>query len=192
MAILTESSSSSAVRCLFNKLPSEGLAPKGTYRARLIDIVDKFKVERRKYDNPNETEIVDLTQFRFGFRDRSGTPWTVDTRSMKISGNEKSSLFALLKSITGEAPKMGWDYQAIKGVNVLITIEHKQGKVAQFATIATVSPLPEGFGENTAPAQPVAPPPMQPVPPPQPAPATPPSVAAAPSVEDAGDDQLPF
>lgn len=182
MAILQDTANGGAVRCLFNKPPTPGLAPMGTWRAKLIDIVDKFGVERRKYDNPAEMEKVDLTQFRFGFRDRSGTPWTIDTRPMKISGNEKSALYATLKSILGQAPRMGWDYMALKGTDVLITIEHNEGKVTSYAAIAAISPLPADLG--TAPAAPAA----------APAPATgaPPPAPAEPSVEDAGDDPLPF
>ena len=159
MAVLQDAASGSAVRCLFSKPPTHGLAPRGTFKARLIDIVDKFGVERRKYDNPSEMEKVNLTQFRFGYRDRAGNPWTIDTRPMKISGNEKSALFAVLKSILGEAPKMNWDYMTLKGTDVLITVDHNEGKTMTYAAIATISPLPADYGAQPQPAQPAPPPP---------------------------------
>lgn len=179
MAVLQDTASNSAVRCLFNTKPSEGLAPSGTFRAKIIDIVDKFKVERRKFDNPSETEIVDLTQFRFGYRDKTGTAWILDSRAMKISGNEKSALYAFLKMILGTAPKMGWDYTALKGRECLLTVEHMEGKSATYAAIATLSPLPEGMDAPSTPPAPTRAPVQQP--------ATP-----APSVESAPDSALPF
>ena len=149
MATLTASTGGGG-RCLFATQPSTGLAPAGTFKAKIIDIVDKFKVERRKFES-EEMEIVDLTQFRFGYRDADGKPWTIDSKQMKISGNEKSSLYGLLKSILGKAPKMGWDYCELKGTDVFITVEHAEGKSMTYANIVTVSPIPAGFGAAPAP-----------------------------------------
>ena len=139
------------------------LAPKGTFVATCIDIKDVFGVERKKYQS-EETERVDLTSFLFGFRDKAGTPFKVASRSLKISGNEKSNLFAFLKSWLGEPPKMGWDYMEMKGKKALVTVEHihstrNPGQV--FAGIASISPVPEGFESASIPAQPQSPPPAK-------------------------------
>jgi hypothetical protein len=74
---------------------------------------------------------------------------------MKISGNEKSSLFAFLKSLLGHAPQYGWDYMALKGAQCLVTVEHIQRRdgTGVFAGIAALSPVPQGmpaFAEATA------------------------------------------
>ena len=69
MAILQDNAGKSAFH-LFDLGPSN-LPPKGTYAATIIDIVDKFGVERRKFEKPDEMEKVDLTAFLFGFRDVS-------------------------------------------------------------------------------------------------------------------------
>ena len=152
------------------------LAPKGTYIATCVDIKDQFGVERRKFQS-DEIEKVDLTGFLFGFRDKAGQPFRVASRSFRISGNEKSSLFAFLKAWLGEPPKMGWDYMELKGRKALITVEHvpstrNPGQV--FSGIASISPVPEGF-QVPAPGQP----------PPAPTP------APVPSAQDEG-DELPF
>ena len=138
MAVLTQPAGVS--RCFFDE-PASTLPPAGTFRAKIIDIADKFGVERTKYQS-EEIEKVDLTQFRFGFRDKQGKAHTIDSRQMKISGHENSALFSFLKSILGTAPKMGWDYMEVNGREVLITIEHEEGNVATYARIVTISPLP--------------------------------------------------
>ena len=154
------------------------LAPKGTFIASCIDIKDVFGVERRKFQS-EEIEKVDLTAFLFGFRDKQGKPFKVASRSFRISGNEKSNLFAFLKAWLGEAPKMGWDYMELKGRKALLTVEHipsakNPGQV--YAGIASISPVPEGYQvPASAPAQPQ----------------TAPAPAAAPAAEDEG-DELPF
>lgn len=154
------------------------LAPKGTYIATCIDIKDLFGVERRKFQS-EEIEKVDLTAFLFGFRDKQGKPFKVASRSFRISGNEKSSLFAFLKAWLGEPPKMGWDYMELKARKALITVEHipsakNPGQV--YAGIASISPVPEGYQvPPSAPAQPPAAP----------------GPAATPAPQNEG-DELPF
>ena len=154
------------------------LAPKGTYIATCIDIKELFGVERRKFQS-EETEKVDLTAFLFGFRDKQGKPFKVASRQFRISGNEKSNLFAFLKAWLGEPPKMGSDTMEMKGRKALITIEHipsarNPGQV--YTGIASISPVPEGYQvPPSAPAQPQ----------------TASAPAAAPAPEDEG-DELPF
>jgi hypothetical protein len=176
MAVLPQPKSSSS---LF-ELPDE-LPPRGTFVATCIDIRDVFGVERQKFQS-QEMEKVDVTAFLFGFRTKDGKPFKVATRAMKISGSEKSGLFILLKSWLGQAPRYGWDYMEMKGKKALITVDHQPSRTkpgAVYAVIASISPLPEGYGEQ---------PPLAPAKPPVGEAVTPPAAA---SVDDA-DDEVPF
>lgn len=181
MAVLKQPTTSGS---LF-ELPDE-LPPRGTFVATCIDVKDLFNVERKKYQS-EEFEKVDVTGFLFGFRTRDGKPFRIASRTMRISGSEKSTLHGFLKSWLGQAPKFGWDYCALKGAKALITVDHQPSRTkpgAVYAIIASISPLPEGYGEQPQPAP-------QPVPPPAPAAAQHAPAAAAVSVEDSG-DELPF
>ncbi|HBM16066.1 MAG TPA: hypothetical protein DD381_06975 [Lentisphaeria bacterium] len=130
-------------------------APEGTYAATIVDIKDEFGVLRKKFES-EEMEKVDVTTFLFGYRDKAGQAHKVSSRTVKISGNEKSALFLLLKSILGRAPQYGWDYCELKGKKCLITVEHISRKDGSFyPAISALSPLPEGYG--TAPAPVAAP-----------------------------------
>ena len=185
MAILTDNAGKSAFH-LFD-LEAGEVPPKGTYAATIIDIVDKYGVERRKFEQPDQTEKVDLTAFLFGFRDRAGNAHKIDSKPMRISGNEKSALFAFLTSILGEPPKMGWDYCSLKGHKVLITVAHAEGRNGQtYASIATVSPLPEGFDAAPAPAAPA------PAPKKAAKPAPPPAASVTLADGDQTDEEIPF
>ena len=138
--------------------------PKGTFLAKCIDCRDLFGVERKKFQS-EDMEKVDLTAFLFGFRDKAGKQFKIASRQFRISGNEKSSLFAFLKSWLGQPPKMGWDYMEMKGQMALITIDHTPSKRTPgliYADIVSISPVPEGFQvPQVAPAAvPVAPAPM--------------------------------
>ncbi len=139
------------------------IPPKGTFIATCIDIRDVFNVERKKFQS-EEMEKVDLTGFLFGFRDKAGKPFKIASRAFRISGNEKSSLFAFLKSWLGQPPKMGWDYMELKGRKALVTIDHTPSKRTPgltFADIVSISPVPEGFQPPApAPATPTVPPPV--------------------------------
>jgi hypothetical protein len=133
-------------------------------------------------------EKVDLTTFLFGFRDQLNMPHRIASRSMKISGNEKSALYAFLKGILGKAPSYGWDYCTLKGSKCLVTVEHKAKNNGQgyYPAIAALSPMPVGM--PAAPAPVPAPQPM-PLPVQQPAPVMAPPPMAAPFEED---EPLPF
>jgi hypothetical protein len=189
MAILTETTGKS--RNLIDFGPDNPLPPAGTYMATVIAIEDRFKVERPTFDDPTVTEVVDLTQFAFGFRDRDGNPFKVASKVMRISGHEKSALFGFLKALTGAAPKMGWDYCATKGTKCLLTVEHVAGRSGStYPQIAALSPVPEGYGQAPAPAPAPAAPPARPEPRrPVPQPAAPPPEPAP--VADVS-DPIPF
>lgn len=157
------------------------ITPKGTYVATCIDIKDLFGVERKKFQS-EEMEKLDITAFLFGLRDRTGKPYKIASRPFRISGNEKSSLFAFLKSWLGQPPKMGWDYMELKGRQALVTVDHTPSKRTPgltYADIVSISPVPEGIQAPAAPAQPA---PVQPA-------AVQPSPAPM-AVED--NDPIPF
>jgi len=134
----------------FGDVVGDDLAPAGTYVATVLDIKDEFGVERQKYQSM-EMEMVDLTCFLFGYRDAQGAAHRVTSKRMKISGNEKSALFAFLKSMQGRAPQYGWDYCTLKGERCLLTVEHIQRRDGNgvFAAIASLSPVPQGMGQGS-------------------------------------------
>ena len=145
MAVLQQPVASGNV---FGEQIGEDLAPAGTFVATLIDIRDEFGVKRQKFQS-TEMETVDLTTFLFGFRDAQNFEHRVSSRRMKISGNEKSTLFGFLKSLLGRAPQFGWDYMELRGHQCLLTVEHIQRRdgTGVFAAIAALSPLPAGYGQ---------------------------------------------
>jgi hypothetical protein len=183
MAVLTQPTDSSNP---FIEVIGNNLAPAGTFIATVLDVRDEFGVVRTKFLS-TETDKVDLTTFLFGFRDTERQPHRVASRRMKISGNEKSALFAFLKALLGKAPEYGWDYCSLKGAKCLLTVEHvkRRDGVGVFASIAALSPVPQGLAVPPSPvaATPVAISP-QPAAPSRPAP-------AAPSIEPLVED-VPF
>ena len=140
MAVLEQPVSSSNP---FIEEIGDKLAPVGTYSATILNIHDEFGVKRHKFQS-EEFEQVDLTCFLFGFRDPSGIEYKVASRTMKISGNVKSTLYGFLKNLLGRAPTYGWDYCALKGTQCLLTVEHVQRRDGNgvFAGIAAMSPMP--------------------------------------------------
>ncbi len=149
MAVLQEQMSKSVNP--FIEQIKDDLAPAGTWIATIIDIRDQFGVVRPTFDNPSVTEVVDLTTFLFGLRDQAGQPHKIASKTMRISGNEKSNLFGFLKSALGSAPKYGWDYMEMKGKKCLITIAHEAKRNGQgvFPTIAALCPVPAGMAGST-------------------------------------------
>jgi len=183
----------------FAQVIGDALAPAGTYIATVLDIKDEFGVTRQKFQS-TELEKVDLTCFLFGFRDAQGNPHRVASRQMRISGHEKSGLFAFLKGLLGRAPAYGWDYVSLKGAKCLLTIEHIQRRDGSgvFASIAALSPVPAGMGVPAVPQATPLPPPVPqppvaaaPVAAHQPVPMAP-AVGSQPSPAPAVEDPYPF
>lgn len=112
----------------------EALAPAGTYVATCLDIEDQFGVDRPKFENPQETEELDVTRFLFGFRGPDGQIYKVQSFEFRISGSPKSNLIKFLTSWLGQAPKYGWDYCELKGQGAMITVAHKQSRDIQDQT----------------------------------------------------------
>ena len=133
----------------FADVIGDDLAPAGTFVATVIDIRDEFGIQRQKFQSM-EVETVDLTTFLFGFRDAQGYEHRVSSMRMKISGNEKSTLFAFLKSLQGHAPEYGRDYLELRGKQCLLTVEQIQRRdgTGVFAAIAALSPVPASMVGN--------------------------------------------
>jgi len=187
MAVLQEQSGKS--NNPFLDQVKDDVAPAGTWVATIIDIRDQFGVVRPSFDNPQVTEVVDLTTFLFGFRDQAGQPHRIASKTMRISGNEKSTLFGFLKAALGSAPKYGWDYCEMKGKKCLITVAHEQKRNGQgiYPTIAALCPVPAGMGVGPVGGVPAAVAPQ-----PAPVPAAPAPAPAAPVYAAADDEPLPF
>jgi hypothetical protein len=130
------------------------LAPKGTYLATVVDIVDRFGVDRPKFEDPAVIEKVDLTIFVFGFKGKDGNLYLCKSGDMRISGNEKSKLYSFLQSMTGEPPKYGWDYCELLGQGAQITLTHKESKRTPgkfYAVIGSLAPVMEEVKDKVLP-----------------------------------------
>lgn len=136
------------------------LAPKGTYLATIVDIIDSFDVVRPTFEDSTVTEKVNLTTFVFGFKGKDGKLYLITSgnspiSAMRISGNEKAKLYKFLTSLTGEPPKMGWDYAELKGTPAQITVTHKESKRTpgrMYAVISAVAPAMDEAKPNAIPA----------------------------------------
>ncbi len=119
------------------------LAPAGTYVATCLDIEDQFGVDRPKFENPQETEKLDVTRFLFGFRGQDNQSYKVQSFEFRISGSPKSNLIKFLTSWLGNPPKYGWDYCELKGQGAMITVAHKQSRdlTKTYANIVGISPV---------------------------------------------------
>ena len=111
-------------------LGDEALQPEGLFQAKILAVEDRFGVEMPKYNNPNETEKVDMTCILFGYRDAEGNPHKIATRPMRIPklsarSREKSNLLKLLRGILGKDPQAGWDYCELKGQSTWIEVGHE-------------------------------------------------------------------
>jgi hypothetical protein len=137
------------------------LAPKGTYLATIVDIIDTFDVVRPTFEDPTKTEKVNLTTFVFGFKGKDGQLYLITSgnspiSAMRISGNEKAKLYKFLTSLTGEPPKMGWDYAELKGTPAQITVTHKESKRTPGRMYAIISAQAPAMDEAKPNAIPVA------------------------------------
>ena len=127
------------------------LAPAGTFVATILDVQDLHGVQRQKFQSTG-METLDLTAFLFGFQDSQGAEHKIASRRMRISGNEKSHLYAFLKSVLGRAPAYGWDYLELRGTQCLLTVEHIQRRdgAGVYARIAALAPVTAGMVGNGA------------------------------------------
>ena len=139
MAILTANSGGgSRSRIISTETP-----PKGRFIATCIEVHDELGVERQKFES-SETEIVDLTTFYFGFKDREGRPHVVKSKSMKLSLHEKAALVKFIKGWTGKPPAAGFDTQSLRGLGAEIRVERVASMKTpgrEYANIAYIGPV---------------------------------------------------
>lgn len=139
MAILTANSGGgSRSRIISTETP-----PKGRFIATCIEVHDEIGVERQKFES-NDTEIVDLTTFYLGFKDREGRPHVVKSKAMKLSVHEKAALVKFIKSWTGAAPGAGFDTQSMLGKGAEIRVERIASMKTpgrEYANIADIGPV---------------------------------------------------
>jgi hypothetical protein len=187
MAVLQEQMSKNVNP--FAEAVKDDPTPAGTWIATIIDIKDQFGVTRPSYENPQVMEVVDLTTFLFGYRDQAGQPHRIASKTMRISGNEKSNLMGFLKQALGATPKYGWDYCEMKGRKVLLTVAHEPRRSGQgtYPTIASLCPVPAGMVAGVPAAAPIAEAPIAEAPAPRA-----PVAAPVPVAQNVDDEPLPF
>lgn len=149
MAILAANSGGgSRSRIILTETP-----PKGRCIATCIEVHDEIGVERQKFES-SETEIVDLTTFYFGFKDREGRPHVVKSKAMKLSIHEKAALVKFIKSWTGKPPGAGFDTQSLKGMGAEIRVERVASMKTpgrEYANIADIGPVEDDEKQKVLP-----------------------------------------
>ena len=145
----------------------DALAPAGTYIATCLEVQDQFGVERPKFENPQEKDILDCTRFLFGFKGQDGRPYKVQSFEFRISGSPKSNLFKFLTSWLGSPPKYGWDYCELQGQGAMITVAHKQSRDGSktYANLVGISPVIDQLKAQVLPLEAFAQAPAHPQPP---------------------------
>lgn len=118
---------------------------KGQYIARCIEIDEEYGVTRKKYQS-EETEVVNLIHFYFGFKNKAGEAFVIKTKGYKISGSPKSALVEFITSWVGEKPSNKFDTETLRGCSAQITValETSQGGKT-YANIAGISPVMDGM-----------------------------------------------
>lgn len=137
-----------------SKGPGNGaLPPTGSHVATFIGAVDQFGVTTPKFENPNETEIIDQTTLHFGFRGNDGQIYYVRTFPMRISGNSKSKLINFLTQWFGNPWDYNKDYCDLCGEPGLLTVSHRQSKDGSrtYANIVGIAPVPDQLKDQVLP-----------------------------------------
>lgn len=130
------------------RIKLEGPPSKGTYLAVCFEIEERFGVTRKKFES-EETEVVDLISFYFGFKQKDGTPGIVRSKPMKISGHEKSALVQFVHQWLGDAPPTGFDTDTLKGAGAQVTVALQMaGNGKTYANIASIGPVMDGLEKS--------------------------------------------
>ena len=128
--------------------------PKGTFIALCLGSDEEYGVTRKKFDSEEE-ETVDLISFYFGYKLKSGEPFVIRSRRMKLSGHEKSALFQFVANWIGERPTADFDTQTLHGRPAQITVAHEvsvsSGKT--YANLKSATPLMDGLEAAVPPAR---------------------------------------
>ena len=138
------------------------VCPAGTYVGVCLEVKDTFDVTRPKFEDPSQTEVVNLTRFLFGVQGADGIFYKIQTHDLKISGHEKSALMGILTAWTAKPINMleGWDYCEMAGEPAMITVIQKTSQKGRvYATVGSVvAPPPQMAGQAPDPSK-FAPPP---------------------------------
>ena len=97
MAIFKAPESTGVSFNLFRDVIKDDVCPAGQFAAKCIDIKEEYQVAVPKFQS-EETELQDRIAFLFEVYGEEGNS-LIATRPMKISGHEKSALFAFLSLI---------------------------------------------------------------------------------------------
>lgn len=125
---------------------------KGTYLAVCFEIEERLGVTRKKFES-EETEVVDLISFYFGFKQKDGTPGIVRSKPMKISGHEKSALVQFIRQWLGDLPPAGFDTDKLKNQGAQITVALQNATNGKtYANISSIGPVMEGLEGSIPPA----------------------------------------
>lgn len=132
-------------------LSIEELCPEGMHVAVIGRINDQFGVERRTFDDPNQTELRDVTKFLFGVLTEMG-PYRVATYEMKISFWPSAKLYGFLSSLLGQEPPEGWDYKSLEGQGAVIKVEHRTTRTSNrtYAIVTEVRPVRDELSDHSA------------------------------------------
>lgn len=144
---------------LFRDEIKDDVCPAGQYAAKCVGIKEEYQVKVQKFQS-EETELQDRIAFLFQCYGDDGQTSLIATRPMKISGHEKSALYAFLKSWLGKAPAYGMDTDDLKGHTALMTVVEKKSNSGKlYTTIDSVVPLPKAMASVFAdkPAAPAKP-----------------------------------
>ena len=139
---------------LFKEEIGDEVCPEGQHVAKCINIKEEYDVEVQKFQS-DETEKQNRIAFLFEVTTEDGKS-LIDSRPMKISGHEKSALFAFLKAWLGKAPAYGMDTDKLKGHPALVTVVHKTSQTGRtYPVLDTIVPLPKAMAAmmKAAPAE---------------------------------------
>jgi hypothetical protein len=144
MAILNQNSSTGNAGG--SRAKNVGTPPKGTFLAVCLGSDEEYGVTRKKFES-EETETVDLISFYFGYKLKTGEPFVIRSKRMKLSGHEKSALFQFIAGWLGEKPPANFDTATLEGKAAQITVAHEiaisSGKT--YANLKSASPVIEGM-----------------------------------------------
>lgn len=123
-----------------------GTPPKGTFLAVCLGSDEEYGVTRKKFES-EETEVVDLISFYFGYKLKTGEPFVIRSKRMKISGHEKSALFQFVAGWLGEKPPVNFDTKGLHGKPAQITVAHEVALTTNktYANLKSASPVMEGL-----------------------------------------------
>lgn len=144
MAIFNAPQSNGGSFNLFRDEIKDDVCPAGQFAAKCINIKEEYGVDVPKFQS-EETEKQDRIAFLFECYGDDGNS-LIATRPMKISGHEKSALYAFLKGWLGKAPAYGMNTDDLKDHTALITVVEKKSNSGKLYTVIdSVVPLPKAM-----------------------------------------------